>query len=125
MPEPYNELKKALFAVFNRSTLFRAEIQLAKVEVHFYYKISEDVDKISNNLYHFFPILFRHHIDRRLTRTNNPTEQMNLDLEKYPSLKKHMKTGAGINIILDGEVFLHNFEMFQTYVLKTESKIIE
>jgi transposase-like protein len=125
LPEPYNELKKVLFAVFNRSTLFRAEIQLAHAEVRFYGKISEDVNKIIDNLYHFFPILFRHHMDRRLTRTNNPTEQMNLALEKYPSLKTHMKTGAGVNIILDGEVFLHNFEMFQTYILKTESKILE
>ena len=125
LPEPYNELKKALFAVFNRSTLFRAEIQLAQAEVRFYGKISEDVDKIIDNFYHLFPILFRHHTDRRLTRTNNPTERMNLALEKYPSLKKHMKTGAGVDMILDGMVFLHNFEMFQAYILKTESKISE
>jgi len=50
---------------------------------------------------------------------------MNLALEKYPSLKKHMKTGAGVDMILDGMVFLHNFEMFQTYILKTGSKISE
>lgn len=64
-------------------------------------------------------------MDRRLTRANNPTEQMNLALEKYPSLKTHMKTEAGVNIILDGEVFLHNFDVFRLYILKKESKISE
>lgn len=125
LPEPFGDLKKALFAVFNRSTLFRAEIQLTQAEVRFYGKLSEDVDKIIDNFYQLFSILFKHHIDRRLTRTNNPTERMNLALEKYPSLKKHMKTGAGVDMILDGMVFLHNFEMFQEYILKTESKILE
>ena len=125
LPELYSELKKALFAVFNRSTLARAERQLALAEWRFYGKISENIDKIIDNIYHLFPILFRHHTDRRLTRTNNPTERMNLALEKYPSLKKHMKTGAGVDMILDGMVFLHNFEMFQAYILKTESKILE
>ena len=125
LPEPYNELKNALFAVFNRSTLARAERQLALAEWRFYGKISEKIDKIINDFYHLFPILFKHHVDRRLTRTNNATERMNLALEKYPSLKKHMKTGAGVDMILDGMVFLHNFEMFQAYILKTESKISE
>ncbi len=125
LPEPYSELKKALFAVFNRSTLARAERQLALAEWRFYGKISENVDKIIDDFYHLFPILFRHHVDRRLTRTNNATERMNLALEKYPSLKKHMKTGAGVDMILDGMVFLHNFEMFQAYILKTKSKISE
>jgi transposase-like protein len=125
LPEPYSELKKALFAVFNRSTLARAERQLALAEWRFYGKISENVDKIIDDFYQLFPVLFKHHIDRRLTRTNNATERMNLALEKYPSLKKHMKTGAGVDMILDGMVFLHNFEMFQAYILKTESKISE
>jgi len=125
LPEPYGELKKALFAVFNRSTLARAERQLVLAEWRFYGKISEKIDKIIDDFYHLFPILFRHHVDRRLTRTNNSTERMNLALEKYPSLKKHMKTGAGVDMILDGMVFLHNFEMFQAYILKTKSKISE
>jgi transposase-like protein len=125
LPEPYGELKKALFAVFNRSTLARAERQLALAEWRFYGKISEKIDKIIDDFYQLFPVLFKHHVDRRLTRTNNATERMNLALEKYPSLKKHMKTGAGVDMILDGMVFLHNFEMFQAYILKTKSKISE
>ena len=36
-----------------------------------------------------------------------------------------MKTGAGVDMILNGMVFLHNFEMFQSYILKTESRILE
>ncbi|MHA1490660.1 MAG: hypothetical protein ACTSRI_13510, partial [Promethearchaeota archaeon] len=99
--------------------------QLALAEWRFYGKISEKIDKIIDDFYHLFPILFKHHVDRRLTRTNNSTERMNLALEKYPSLKKHMKTGAGVDMILDGMVFLHNFEIFQAYILKTESKISE
>jgi len=36
-----------------------------------------------------------------------------------------MKTEDGVNMILDGEVFLHNFDAFQAYILKMESKIAE
>ena len=82
-------------------------------------QIQTQISDFSDNLKPFcnlleeklFPILFRHHMDRRLTRNNNPTEQMNLDIEKYPSLKNHMKPEAGVNMILDGEVFLHNFNV--------------
>ncbi len=63
--------------------------------------------------------------DTRLQPTNNATERMNLDLERYPSLKHRMKTGKGVNIVVKGIVFLHNFEAFQKYVLKTETKILK
>ena len=125
LPEPYKGLKKALFAVFNRSTLLRAEIQLFEAEWYYYGNLSEKVDRIFDDFHALFPYLFRHHACKRLQPTNNATERMNLDLEKYPSLKRHMKTEAGVNIILDGEVFLHNFYAFQAYVLRMESKISE
>lgn len=125
LPEPYKGLKKALFAVFNRSTLLRAEIQLVEAECRYHGKVSEKVDKIFGELYALFPYLFRHHTCKRLQTTNNATERMNLDLEIYPSLKHHMKTEDGVNMILDGEVFLHNFDAFQAYILKMESKIAE
>ena len=50
---------------------------------------------------------------------------MNLDLERYPSLKNGMKTGEGVNIVVNGIVFLHNFKAFQKYILKTEAKIFK
>ena len=125
LPEPYNEIKKALFAVFNRSTLLRAEVQLVRAEVRFYGKISKDVDDIIDHLYALFPNLFKYLEDTRLKPTNNATERMNLDLERYPSLKNHMKTEEGVNIIVKGIVFLHNFEAFQKYIVKREAKILE
>jgi len=120
LPEPYKGLKKALFAVFNRSTLLRAELQLADAEWRYYGKVSEEVNNIFDDFHALFPHLFRHHSCKRLQTTNNATERMNLELEKYPSLKRHMKTEAGVNIILDGEVFLHNFYAFQAYILRAE-----
>ena len=36
-----------------------------------------------------------------------------------------MKTGEGTNIVVKGIVFLHNFEAFQKYILKTEAKILK
>ena len=50
---------------------------------------------------------------------------MNLDLERYPSLKHRMKTSEGVNIVVKGIVFLHNFKAFQKYILKTEAKIFK
>ncbi len=35
-----------------------------------------------------------------------------------------MNTGEGVNIIIKGIMFLHNFEAFQKYILKTEAKIL-
>lgn len=125
LPEPYDEIKKALFAVFNRSTLYRAIWQLLMAEIKFYGKISEDVDKIIDHFYTLFPNLFRCKEDTRLQPTNNATERMNLDLERYPSLKHRMKTGEGVNIVVKGIIFLHNFEVFQKYILKTEAKLLK
>ena len=125
LPEPYDEIKKALFAVFNRSTLYRAVWQLLIAEIRLYGKISEDVDKIIDHFYKLFPNLFRCKEDTRLKPTNNATERMNLDLERYPSLKTRMKTGNGANIVVKGIVFLHNFEAFQKYILKIEAKILK
>ncbi len=123
LSSPFKELKKSLFAPFNRSTLARAERQLALAEYQYYGEVSDDVDNIIDGVYNKFPSLFRYHVNRRLTHTNNPTEQMNLDLERYPSLKHHMKTGAGVNAILEGISFLHNFDAFQDYILQKEQKI--
>ncbi|TES95116.1 MAG: DDE domain-containing protein, partial [Promethearchaeota archaeon] len=123
LPEPYDEIKKVLFAVFNRSTLYRAVWQLLMAEVKLYGKGSEKVDKIIDQFYTLFPNLFRYLEDTRLQPTNNATERMNLDLERYPSLKNGMKTGEGVNIVVNGIVFLHNFKAFQNYILKTEAKI--
>ncbi|MGV9200656.1 MAG: hypothetical protein ACOC4M_17750 [Promethearchaeia archaeon] len=123
LPPPFKELKKDVFAPFNRSTLARAERQLAWAEHQHYGEISKEVDKLFTDFHEKFPSLFRHHVNQRLTNTNNPTEQMNLDLERYPSLKHHMKTGAGVDMILDGIVFLHNFEALQEYILKKERQI--
>jgi transposase-like protein len=125
LPEPYDEIKKALFAVFNRSTLYRAVWQLLMAEMRFYNKISEDVDNIIDHFYILFPNLFRYFEDTRLQPTNNATERMNLDLERYPSLKHRMKTREGVNIVVKGIVFLHNFEAFQKYILKIEAKILK
>jgi len=125
LPEPYDEIKKAFFAVFNRSTLYRAVWQLLMAEMRFYGKISEDVDKIIDHFYTLFPNLFTYLEDTRLQPTNNATERMNLDLERYPSLKHRMKTGEGVNIVVKGIVFLHNFEAFQKYILKSEAKILK
>ncbi len=98
LPEPYNEIKKALFAVFNRSTQYRAVWQLLIAEMKLYGKVSEKVDKIIDQFYALFPNLFRYFEDTRLQPTNNATERMNLDLERYPSLKHRMKTEEGVNI---------------------------
>ena len=125
LPEPYDEIKKVLFAVFNRSTLYRAVWQLLMAEIKFYGKFSEDVDKIIDHFYTLFPNLFRYLEDTRLQPTNNATERMNLDLERYPSLKSRMKTGEGVNLVVKGIVFLHNFEAFQKYILKREAKILK
>ena len=124
LPEPYNEIKKELFAVFNRSTLYRSVWQLLMAEIRFYGKVSEDVDKIIDHLYTLFPNLFKYKEDTRLHPTNNATERMNLDLERYPSLKSRMKTGEGVNLVVKGFVFLHNCEAFQKYILKIEAKIL-
>lgn len=123
LPQPYDEVKKALFAVFNRSTLYRAVWQLLMAEMKLYGKISEKVDKIIDQFYILFPNLFRYKEDTRLQPTNNASERMNLDLERYPSLKHRMKTEKGVNVVIKGIVFLHNFEAFQKYILKIESKI--
>jgi len=125
LPAPYDEIKKALFAVFNRSTHYRAVWQLLMAEMKFYGKISEDVDKIIDHFYTLFPNLFRYKEDTRLQPTNNATERMNLDLERYSSLKSRMKTGEGVNLVVKGIVFLHNFEAFQRYILKKEAKILK
>ena len=125
LPEPYDEIKKSLFAVFNRSTLYRAVWQLLMAEIKFYGKVSEDVDTIIDHFYTLFPNLFRYKEDTRLKPTNNATERMNLDLERYPSLKSRMKTGDGVNLIVKGIVFLHNYEAFQRYILKKEGIILK
>ena len=69
--------------------------------------------------------MFTYLEDTRLQPTNNATERMNLDLERYPSLKHRMKTGEGITIVVKGIMFLHNFEAFQKYILKSEAKILK
>ena len=125
LPEPYHEIKKALFAVFNRSTLYRSIWQLLMAEIRFYGKISEDVDKIIDQFYTLFPNLFRYKEDTRLQPTNNATERMNLNLERYPSLKSRMKTGEGVTIVIKGMMFLHNFKAFQKYILKKEAKLLK
>ena len=51
LPEPYDDVKKALFAVFNRSTLYRSVWQLLMAEMKLYGKISEKVDKIIDQFY--------------------------------------------------------------------------
>ena len=71
------------------------------------------MDKIIDQFYTLFPNLFRCKEETRLKPTNNATERMNLDLERYPSLKHRMKTGEGVNIVVKGIVFLHNFKAFQ------------
>lgn len=125
LPKPYDKIKQALFAVFNRSTLYRAIWQLLMAEIKFYGKISEDVDKIIDHFYTLFPNLFKYKEDTRLQPTNNATERMNLDLLRYPSLKTRMKTGEGVNLVVKGIVFLRNFEAFQKYILKNEKKIVK
>jgi hypothetical protein len=125
LPELYDEVKKALFAVFNRSTHYRAIWQLTIAEMKLYGKISGKVDKIIDQFYTLFPNLFRCKEDTRLKHTNNASERMNLDLERYPSLKHRMKTGEGVNIVVKGIVFLHNFKAFQNYILKTEARILK
>ena len=125
LPTPYDEIKQALFAVFNRSTLYRAVWQLLMAEIRFYGKISEDVDKMIDHFYTLFPNLFKYKEDTQLQPTNNATERMNLDLQRYPSLKNRMKTGKGVNLVVKGIVFLHNFKAFQKYILKTEKKILK
>ena len=124
LQEPYKELKKALFAVFNRSTLFRALIQLSQAETRFYGKISGKVDKIIDHLYKHFPNLFRYLIDHQLKHTNNAVERMNLNLQRYPTLKTCMKTAEGVNCVVKGIVFIHNYDAFQTYISKIEKKIL-
>ncbi len=95
-----DEIKKVLFAVFNRSTLYRAEWQILLAEMKLYKKVSEDVDKIIDHFHTLYPLLFIYLEDARLQPVNNAIERMNLDLERYPSLKHRMITGECVNVVV-------------------------
>jgi len=123
LPEPFNTVKKVLFAPFRRTSGLRAEVQVAIAEVRLRGKVSPAVDALLDDLIAHTPALFRHHENTRLDRTNNKDEQWNHELEKYKTLKHQMKTDAGTQRVCDGIAFLHNWEAFKTYIAEMEGRI--
>jgi hypothetical protein len=123
LPEPYDWVKRELFAPFKRSTGLRAELQVVYADTRLRGNVSPAVDALLDDLIAHAPALFLYHEITRLNRTNNKDERWNNELQKYPSLKTRMKTGAGVQRVCDGMTFLRNWEAFETYIAEMEAKI--
>jgi transposase-like protein len=125
LPEPFSSLKEGLFQIFDSVNYTEALFQLARVEGKFYKKFNHKIDKLINHTYKLLPNLLRHLTDTRLKNTNNATERMNKNLLRHPSLKHQMRSPKGVNRIVKGKVFLHNFWAFQNYIHRISEYIRE
>ncbi|MEJ2251544.1 MAG: hypothetical protein P8Y97_18050 [Candidatus Lokiarchaeota archaeon] len=125
LPEPFFSLKEGLFQIFDSPNYTEALFQLTRVEGRFYKKFNRKVDNLINHTYKLLPNLLRHFTDTRLKNTNNATERMNKVLLHHPSLKHQMRSPKGVNRIVKGKVFLHNFWAFQKYIHRISEHIIE
>ena len=115
LPEPYNLVKKLLFAPFNRSSQVKAEFTLAYADLCLEGKVSKKVDKIIDNFYKKFDSVFQYLSCPALDVTNNKVEQLNHKLERYPTLKTAMQTGKGMKRIADMIAFTINHDQFPVY----------
>jgi hypothetical protein len=115
LPEPYDLVKKLLFAPFNRSSQVKAEFTLAYADLCLEGKVSKNVDRIINNFYKKFDLVFQYLSCPALDITNNKVEQLNHKLERYQTLKTAMQTGKGMKRIADMIVFMINHDQFPVY----------
>nr|MDO8117739.1 hypothetical protein [Candidatus Sigynarchaeota archaeon] len=115
LPEPYDQVKKLLFAPFNRTSQVKAEFTLAYADLCVDGKVSKAVDRILKNYHKKFDLVFQHLNCPALDATNNKVEQLNHKLERYPTLKTGMQTGKGMKRIADMIAFMINHDQFLVY----------